>query len=108
MIHYVFLGVAIVLECIASSMLKTTVGFTKPVPSVVCLTLYAVCFFMLSKALEGMPLSVAYATWCAVGIIITTAVSVLVYKDHLNLMTGVGIALTVAGVVLINLFGGGH
>ena len=42
---YVLLGVAILSEIIATSYLKQTEGFTRLVPSIICIIAYAICHF---------------------------------------------------------------
>lgn len=100
---YVLLCVAIVTEICATTCLKYTNGFTVPGWSLVTVALYAVCFWCLSRALLTVNLSVAYATWCAAGIIVTTIVSVLLFGERLNAGLVVGLILCVVGVVLVNL-----
>lgn len=101
---YVFLAAAILLECGGTFMLKLSEGFTQIAPSIASLVLYGLCFAALSKALEGVALNVAYATWSGVGIILATAISYFVFKETLNLPIVIGTALIIAGVVLANYF----
>ena len=56
-----------------------------------------------SLVLNVLDLASAYATWCAAGIVATSAISVLVFGDHLSPMMLVGLGLCVAGVVIVNL-----
>lgn len=106
--HYVFLITAILLECGGTFLMKLSNGFSELLPSIGCLALYAACFVALAKALEGIALNVAYATWCGVGIILATTISAAVFKETMNLPVFAGIALIVVGVVLVNYFGSAH
>jgi len=104
--QYLFLGAAIVLEIIATTLLKASAGFTKLLPGLGCVIFYALCF---SRALLNIDLGVAYATWCAGGIVATTIISALVFGQKINLIGIVSIILIVVGCVLLNLFGSaGH
>ena len=87
MIGYIWLTAAIAAELAGTTLLKYTEGFSRLWPSLGCVAAYVFCFYALSKALHYMPLSIAYATWCALGIV-------------------AGITLVVAGVVILNLWGG--
>jgi small multidrug resistance pump len=100
---YVLLAIAILCEIGASSMLKATQGFTVPAPSVATVVLYLSSFFLFSKVLTQMDLATAYATWCAAGIVATSIISVVAFGDHLTPMAVFGLALCVAGVVIVNL-----
>lgn len=106
--HYVFLIAAILLECGGTFLMKLSNGFAELLPSLGCLALYAACFVALAKALEGIALNVAYATWCGIGIILATTISVAIFKETMSLPVFVGIALIVVGVVLVNYFGSAH
>lgn len=106
---YVLLAAAIALELMATTLLKYSRGFTQLIPSAACMLLYFICFFCLSWCLQHINLSVAYATWCAVGIVATTLISIFLFREQISPLGVLGIVLVVAGVILLNLFGvGGH
>ncbi|MDO5388066.1 MAG: multidrug efflux SMR transporter [Clostridia bacterium] len=102
---YILLGAAIVLELCATTMLKLSEGFTKILPTVLCLILYFVCFFCFSKSLLKINLGIAYATWCGVGIVATAIISAVVFKQGLSLTGILGLVLVVAGCIVLNLKG---
>ena len=108
MISYVYLFLAIAFELVATVFLKSTEGFTKLYPTVCCIVLYIVCFGCLSKALLNLNLGIAYATWCGVGIVVSSFVSVLIFKQNISSIGVLGICLIVIGCVLLNLFGNTH
>lgn len=105
---YLFLALAIVLELLATSVLKSTKGFSVPLPTALCLLAYAACFFFFSRALLRMNLGVAYATWCGVGIVASVLISVFLYHQEMPPAGIFGVALIVVGCVIVNLFGGAH
>jgi small multidrug resistance pump len=53
---------------------------------------------------QTMSLGVAYAIWCGAGIVLVAALSWLVYGQKLDTFAIIGIALILAGVLIINLF----
>ena len=101
---YLFLGLAIAFEVIGSSFMKASDGFTKWIPSTVVVIAYLVCFYFLSLALKTIPLGIAYAIWGGLGIVLTAAVSVFIFKQKLDLAAIIGIVLIVSGVVVMNFF----
>lgn len=106
---YVLLGAAIILEIVATSLLKASDGFSKLIPTLFCIVFYVLCFYSFSKALLNINLGVAYATWCAGGIVATTIISALIFGQKINGIGVIAILLIVAGCVLLNLFGtSGH
>jgi small multidrug resistance pump len=103
-LNALLLFVAICCEVIATTALKATDGFTKPVPVVACLVGYGFAFFLLSLVLRTMPVGVVYAVWSGTGVLLITAVGWLLYRQALDMPAVIGIALIVAGVAVINLF----
>ena len=105
MIGYLFLGAAILLEIFSTSMLKLSMGFTKLIPSVVFVVGMSSSFYVLSKALNLIPLSIAYAIWSGIGTALTALIGVYIWKEELSMTAVIGIALIVIGVILLNLKG---
>lgn len=102
--EYIFLALAIALELVATTVLRYSEGFTKLVPTIVCVVLYIVGYFCLSRAILKMNLGVAYATWCGVGMVVTTLISAFLFKQGISLIGILGIVLIVIGCVILNLF----
>lgn len=105
---YLYLILAIVGELIGSSMIKASEGFTKLYPTISLIFAFVGSFFFLSLAMKTIPLNTAYALWSGLGIIATTFISVLIWKEKINIASVTGIALILIGVVVLNLFGPGH
>ncbi|MFK7790562.1 MAG: multidrug efflux SMR transporter [Phycisphaeraceae bacterium] len=100
---YLYLAIAIVAEVVATSMLKATQGFTKPIASIVVIVGYCVAFYCLSITLRTMSVGVAYAIWCGVGMVLVTAVAVVAYQQKPDAWAIVGMGLIIAGVLVLNL-----
>ncbi|WP_203640586.1 DMT family transporter [Levilactobacillus andaensis] len=105
---YIYLGIAIIGELIGTNLLKVAAGFTRLWPSLGALIAYGLCFYFLSVAMKNIDLNVAYAIWAGIGIVITTAISITLWHEPINLASVFGIALVVVGVVVLNLYGPGH
>lgn len=102
--NYVYLSMAIVAEVVATSALQASNGFTRPWPTVVTVVGYGIAFYCLSLTLRTIPVGIAYAIWSGVGIVLITAVGWVVYRQTLDMPALIGIALVIAGVLVINLF----
>ena len=102
--NWVYLGLAIVSEVIATASLKSTEGFTRLVPSIVVLVGYSAAFYFLSLTLDTIPIGVAYAVWSGVGVATITLVSFVVYDQKIDTAGLLGIGLIVIGVVVLRLF----
>lgn len=107
--QYVLLAMAIVFEIIATTLLKASEGFSKLIPAAGCVVFYILCFYSFSKALLKIDLGVAYATWCAGGIVATTVIAAVVFGQKLNTAGVIAVVLIVVGCVILNLYGtSGH
>ncbi|MEE6176037.1 DMT family transporter [Mycobacterium sp. 050134] len=105
---YLFLLCAIFAEVAATSMLKSTDGFTRLWPTVACLVGYAISFALLALSISrGMQTDVAYALWSAIGTAAIVLIAVLFLGSSISVTKVIGIGLLIAGVVTLNL-GGAH
>ena len=101
---FVYLVLAIVAEVIASSALKASIGFTRPLPSIIVVVGYGLAFYLLSLVLRTLPVGVAYAIWAGLGIVLVTLVGIVVFGEKPDLPAVLGISLIVAGVVMLQVF----
>ncbi|WP_367714809.1 multidrug efflux SMR transporter [Nitratireductor sp. GISD-1A_MAKvit] len=101
---YAYLIVAILFEVVATTALKQTDGFSRLIPSLVTLVGYGVAFFFLSLTLRTMSVGIVYALWSGAGIVFITAIGWLWFRQALDTPALIGVALIIAGVLVINLF----
>lgn len=102
--HYIYLGIAIVAEVIATSFLKQSDGFRNLGPSAIMAAGYVVAFYFLSLALRDIPTGIAYAIWSGVGIVLIATVAWVFQGQRLDMPAIVGMALIVTGVAIMNIF----
>lgn len=101
---YFYLALAIVAEVIATSSLKATEEFTKPLPTVLMIVGYMLAFYFMTLAMRTIPLGVTYAIWSGLGIVLISTVGVFLYNEKLDLPALIGMGLIIAGVVVMKLF----
>ena len=104
---WLFLIGAIACEVVATSLLKSTAGFTRLWPTVACLAGYAGAFYALTLSLRELQVGTAYAMWSGIGTAAIATIGVVFLHEPLTVAKVVGIVLVVAGVVVLNL-GGAH
>jgi small multidrug resistance pump len=95
---------AVLSEVTATTALKFSEGFTRLVPSVIVAIGYSLSFYLLSVSLKTMPIGTAYAMWSGIGITLTVIAGRLIWQESLDWARVIGIALIIAGIVLINVF----
>ena len=102
--NWLYLVIAIGCEVAATSALKASEGFTRPLPSVVVVTGYVLAIYLLSLTLRTIPVGVAYAIWSGVGVALIAVIGWLFLGQKLDAPAIAGLVLIVAGVVVITLF----
>ena len=102
MAKWLFLAGAIVTEVSGSLALKAAI--TAPLWYIVVAVGYIAAFVFLNLALRRrMPLGVAYGIWGAIGVALTAGLSALIFGEALGLLSWVGMALVIVGVLVVEL-----
>lgn len=103
---YIILMFAVLAETIGTTALQASQQFSRPLPSVIVVVAYAAAFYLLGIALRFFPVGVAYAMWSGMGIVFIAIIGFAVFGQKLDLAAIVGIALIMAGILVINLLSG--
>jgi small multidrug resistance pump len=104
-IGWLYLSGAILFELGGTVCLKYSDGFTRWPFVVGLVSLYGLCFFMLSLTLRTIQLSVAYAIWGGIGTLLIATIGIFVFKEPFTWLKAASILLIVGGVVGLNLGG---
>ena len=97
------LGVAVICEVFGDSMMKLSDGFKRKAPIAGIVVGYAAAFYLMALAIEYLPLGFSYAVWTGLGIALTAIVGAIFWKEGFNLTKVAGIAIIIAGVVLMKM-----
>jgi small multidrug resistance pump len=100
---YIFLAIAISAEVAATTFLKLSDGFTRPLPSALTAVGYGVSFYFLAIALRSIPTGIAYAIWSGAGLILITLVAWVFQGQKLDAPALGGMGLILAGLLVMNL-----
>ena len=100
---YLYLAIAIIAEVTGTTAMKATEGFTKPLPTLVLVLGYGFAFYFLTLCLKSMSVGVAYAMWSGLGVVLVTIVAAVLYHEIPDRWAILGMALIVAGVMVLNL-----
>lgn len=102
---YALLAGAIAAEVAGTTAMKYSEGFTRLWPSVLTVIGYVVAFALLAQTLKTLSVGTAYAIWAGVGTAAIAAIGALFLGEGLTFAKAAGIALIIAGVVVLNLSG---
>ncbi|WP_221254991.1 SMR family transporter [Campylobacter sp. 19-13652] len=101
---WVLLGISVVMEVVATTLLKLSEGFSRPLYAICSMLIYLVLFYLLSIVFKSIPVGIAYAIWSGLGIVLISLIGYFFLAQKLDMPALIGIALIIAGVVVINLF----
>lgn len=102
--QYLYLIFAIIAETVGTSALQASQQFTRLGPSLLVVVAYAIAFYLLGMALKYIPVGIAYAIWSGLGIVCIAVIGFVVFGQRLDLPAAMGLALIVAGIVVIQVF----
>ena len=102
---YIILIVAVVLGTASNGFAKGAQGFTILLPSIITAITIVGCMYTLSLVMKTIPVGITYASFAGLCIIATTVVGIYKFKQIPDLYTIIGLALIVAGVLIVNLLG---
>jgi len=102
---YIILVVAVVLGTAANGFAKGAQGFTVLLPSILTAITIVGCMYTLSLVMKTIPVGITYASFAGLCIIATTIVGMYKFNQMPDLYTMIGLALIIAGVLIVNLLG---
>jgi quaternary ammonium compound-resistance protein SugE len=105
---WVFIVVAGLFEVAMAYSLKLSDGFSVPLPSVGFTVFSVLSFGLLAMGLKTLEVGTAYAVWTGIGAVGTAALGIMALGEDASALKIASILLIIAGVVGLNLAGGGH
>ena len=102
--NVMYLLLAILFETSATTLLKFSEGFSKPLPTIASIILYILSFYCLSTCLKTIPIGITYAIWTWLGIVLVRVVGITAFKHTPDRAAILGILLIILGVGVLNLF----
>lgn len=100
---WLLLLVAGALEIVFATSLELNEGFTKLWASVTTVVFGTAAIVVLSRSLQSIPLSTAYAVFTAIGAVGTVAVGIVAFDEPVTTPRLGAIALVVSGIIALRL-----
>src|SRR3954463_1695175 len=101
----IFLTLAIASEVIATLALKSSEGFSRPLPAAIVVVGYGISFFLLAIVLKHLSVGTTYAIWSAVGTAAIALIGIAAYGETANVLKLASLALIIVGVIGLNAAG---
>ena len=101
---WIFLLAAGCVEVAWALSIEPTKGFTRPLPTVLCFVLGVTAVYLLTHALESLPIGTAYAVFTGIGAVGTVGLGILIMDDPATAGRLIPLALIFSGIVSLRLF----
>ncbi len=102
--RYFYLSLAILLDIVATVMVKATDGFTRPSLTAFVIFCVIASMYAFALCLGTLNLSMAYAVWTGMDFIALTALGWYVYGQRLDAGAVSGILIIFVGIMVMNFF----
>lgn len=96
---WLFLFLAIACEIFATTSLKFADGFSKAIYLIGAVVGYPLAFSFFSLSLKNIEISIGYAVWSGVGIVGTSLLGSLIFRESFSLTKAFFMGLILAGVI---------
>ena len=105
---WVVLIFAVVVEIMATTLMKTASDTSSASKMTYSLMLYLFSLLCFAACLKQLDVSVAYAIWSALGTALVSVAGVCMFGEELNATKVISLAFIMVGVAGLNLTDGGH
>lgn len=103
MLAWIYVVIAGLFEVVWATSMKSTQGWTRLWPSVLTLVAMLVSFFLLAKAMQSLPLGVAYTVWVGIGAIGAALAGWLLLGERLNPIQWLCVGIIALGIMGLKL-----
>ncbi|RZS40779.1 quaternary ammonium compound-resistance protein SugE [Herbihabitans rhizosphaerae] len=97
---WLLLVAAGLVEVVWAQSIRPTENFTKPLPTLVCLILMAGAVYLLSRAMDGIPVGTAYVVFTGMGAVGAIVIGALRNGEQISVLRMLALALIIGGIVL--------
>ena len=101
----IYLSAAIASEVLATLALKSSDGFSRPLPTAIVVVGYVVSFWLLALVLKSLSVGTTYAVWSAVGTAAIALIGVFAYGESAGALKLASLGLIILGVIGLNAAG---
>ena len=85
--------------------LKSTEGFSRPLPTLLTLGAMGVSVLLLAMAVKQLPLGTAYAVWTGIGAVGTVLMGIWLFNEPATLARVLCLLLIIGGILGLKLIG---
>lgn len=105
---YLWLALAVIFEVGWAVAMKLSGGLTRPGPTIATIVMYLLSVVFLSRATRTMDVGLAYAIWAGAGVACIAVIGMTYFKEPVGTLKIASLVLVIAGIIGLNIAGGGH
>ncbi len=96
---WVILVLAGLLEVCWAVGLKSSEGFSRPIPTILTVLAMTLSLFLLGLSVKQLPIGTAYAIWVGIGTLGASILGIVLFKEPLSALRIASLALIILGIV---------
>ncbi len=100
---WAWLMLAGTVEVAWSQSIKPTDSFTRPLPTAVCFVLGVSSVYLLTRAMQSLPVGTSYVVFTGIGALGAVTLGVALSGDPMSASRLAGVTLIVVGVIICHL-----
>ena len=93
---------AIASEQVGTSAMKASEVFTSLGPTLLAVIGYVFSLIFFGRCMRILPMGFAYALWVGLGMITSSVIGVVVFRETLSVPVVIGLAVIAAGILVLN------
>ncbi|GJQ12251.1 hypothetical protein GpartN1_g4042.t1 [Galdieria partita] len=98
---WIFFLVSVILEGAGTTCMKASQSFQKRLPAAGAFICYNLCVLTMVFAYTRIEMTIGYAVWCGLGIILTSLVGIFFFREKLSFAKVVGMIVTLVGILIL-------
>jgi len=100
---WIYLIIAGLCEGIFAFFLKLSDNFRNFVPSVLFFIFYMFSAYLLSKAVQQLPIGTAYAVWTGIGAFLTVIIGIIIFNEPTSFLRIFFLATLIVSIIGLNI-----
>ncbi|PAF47114.1 hypothetical protein BKH46_05230 [Helicobacter sp. 12S02634-8] len=101
--YWIFLAIAVVFETMGTTSLKQAANTGNHLYTGIFVLMFAVSFTFFWNALKGIDLSIAYASWAGLGLVLITLGGIFIFKEEISFWKIFFLTLILIGLIGLKL-----
>ncbi|PAF41926.1 multidrug efflux SMR transporter [Helicobacter sp. 11S02596-1] len=101
--YWIFLIIAVIFETMGTTSLKQSTNTGNHIYTAIFALMFVISFTFFWNALKGIDLSIAYASWAGLGLVLITLGGIFIFKEEISVLKILFLAMILIGVVGLKL-----